>query len=344
MDPLSQASLGASLSQSFAGDKSKQRSAMVIGALAGMAPDLDVLIHSSENPILFLEFHRQFTHSLAFIPAGALLCALVFYPLLRSKWVQKKWPGVDLSFRQVYLFSFLGYATHGLLDACTSYGTQLFWPFSTERIAWNTVSIIDPMFTLPVLFLVLLAAYRKNVRFARFAFAYAVIYLSLGIIQHQRAESAVYELAQQRGHQVERVQVKPSFANRHVWKIIYEYDGRYYVDAVRLLWQTEIIKGTSIQKLDVKRDFPWLPADSQQAKDIERFRWFSDGYLAVSRRNPNLIMDVRYSYLPNRINSMWGVKVDRQLIDEGKLDAHVKYEIKSGTDKKTVKRFMDMVF
>ncbi len=344
MDPLSQASLGASLSQSFAGDKSKQRSALVIGALAGMAPDLDVLIRSADNPILFLEFHRQFTHSLVFIPFGALICALVFYPVMRSKWFSNRWPAAKLSFLQVYLFAFLAYATHGLLDACTSYGTQLLWPFSRERFAWNTVSIIDPLFTLPVLILVLLAAYRKNARYARAAFAYAVIFLSLGIIQHHRAEAAVVQLAKQRGHQVERVQVKPSFGNRHVWKIIYEYDGRYYVDAVRLLLNTEYITGTSIQKLDVKRDFPWLPADSQQAKDIERFRWFSDGYLAVSRRNPNLIMDIRYSHLPNRIYSMWGVKVNKQQIDEGKLDAHVSYEIKSGTDKKTFKRFMDMLF
>ena len=344
MDPLSQASLGASLSQSFAKDKSKQVSALVIGALSGMAPDLDVLIRSSENPILFLEFHRQFTHSLTFIPFGALICALVFYSVMRSNWFHKKWPSAKLSFRQIYLFSFLAYATHGLLDACTSYGTQLFWPFSTERFAWNTVSIIDPLFTFPVLILVLLGAYRKNARYARFAFAYAVIFLSLGVIQNQRAESAVYELAAQRGHQVERVQVKPSFANRHLWKVIYEYDGRYYVDAVKLLWDAEVIVGTSIQKLNIKRDFPWLPADSQQVKDIERFRWFSDGYLAVSRRNPDLIMDVRYSYLPNRINSMWGVKVNKQLIDEGKLDAHVGYEIKSGTDRKTVKRFKEMLF
>ncbi len=344
MDPLSQAGLGASLSLSFANNRSQQRSALIIGALAGMTPDLDVLIRSAEDPMVFLEFHRQFTHSLIFIPFGALFCALLFYSLLASKWFVKRWPAAKLSFSQVYLFAFLGYATHGLLDACTSYGTQLFWPFSTERFAWNTVSIIDPLFTLPVFFLVLFAAYKKNARYARFAFAYAVIYLILGLVQHYRAESAVFELAQQRGHQVERVQVKPSFGNRHVWKLIYEYDGRYYVDAVKLLLKTEYITGTSIQKLNVKRDFPWLPADSQQAKDVERFRWFSDDYLAVSGHNPNLIMDVRYSFLPNRINSMWGVEVNKQLIDEGKLDAHVRYDIKNGTGKKTVKRFMEMVF
>jgi inner membrane protein len=302
-----------------------------------MAPDLDVLIHSADDPLVFLEFHRQFTHSLVFIPFGSLLCALIFYPLL-------KWARSTLSFSQIYLFSFLGFATHGLLDACTSYGTQLFWPFSNERFAWNTVSIIDPMFTLPVIIFIALAAYRKNVRYARIAFAYALIFLSLGIIQNQRAEQAAYDLAGQRGHQIERLQVKPSFANRHLWKLIYEYDGRYYVDAVKLLWDTEFITGTSIQKLDVPRDFPWLPANSQQAKDIERFRWFSDGFLALSTKNPNLIMDIRYSFLPNSVDSMWGVEIDKQPVDEDRLDTHVKYEIQREMDEKVFRRFFQMLF
>ncbi len=339
MDPLSQAALGASLSQSFANDRSKQVSALVIGALAGMAPDLDVLIRSANDPMLFLEFHRQFTHSLIFIPIGALICALVFYPFATSALVKSK-----LSFKQIYLFSFLAYATHGLLDACTSYGTQLLWPFSNERIAWNTVSIIDPLFTVPLIIFIVVAAYRKNARYAQIGFVYAVVFLCLGIIQYHRAEDAVNELAQQRGHQVERMQVKPSFGNRHVWKMIYEYDGRYYVDAVKLLLNVEYITGSSIQKLDVKRDFPWLPEDSQQAKDIERFRWFSGDFLAVSPRNPNLIMDMRYSFLPNRINPMWGIEINKYYVDEGDMDAHVFYEMNSSLDNETRKRYLEMLF
>lgn len=339
MDPISQASFGASLSQSFAKDKSQQVKALLIGALSGMAPDLDVFINSEVDPLLFLEYHRQFTHSLAFIPVGALICALILYPVFNAKWQKSK-----ISFGHVYLFAVLGYATHGLLDACTSYGTQLFWPFSNTRFAWNTVSIIDPLFTLPVLFFTTLAAYQKNVRYARIGFVYAVIFLSLGIIQNQRAENALYTLAEQRGHQVERLQVKPSLANRHLWKLIYEYDGRYYVDAVKLLWKTTYYPGASIQKLDVARDFPWLPADSQQAKDIERFRWFSDGFLAVSEKDPNMIMDMRYSFLPNQINSMWGVKIDRQIADDGNMDVHAAYIIEREMDDGAVRRFFQMLF
>jgi len=308
-----------------------------------MAPDLDILIQSAKDPILFLEYHRQFTHSLVFIPFGALICALVFYPLIHLRWLQGRWPASKLSFVQIYLFCFLGYATHGVLDACTSYGTQLFWPFSNERFAWNVVSIIDPLFTLPVIFFIILAAYRKNVRYARIAFIYAVVFLSLGLVQYQRAERAVLALAEQRGHQVERVHLKPSFANRHVWKMIYEYDGRYYVDAVKLLWNTKVIKGTSIQKLDVQRDFPWLPVESQQAKDIERFRWFSDGFLAVSTRNPDLIMDVRYSFLPNEINPMWGVEISKQDIDDGNLDAYADYQMIRNVDERTGKAYFEML-
>jgi inner membrane protein len=243
----------------------------------------------------------------------------------------------------MYLFSFLGYATHGLLDACTSYGTQLLWPFSDARIAWNSVSIIDPLFTLPVIALIAAAAISKKPLYARIAFVYAVIFLAAGLIQKMRAEQSLYELAESRGHQVERLQVKPTFGNRHVWKLIYESGDRYYVDAVRLLLEPTIIEGDSIRKLDVKRDFPWLPEDSQHARDIKRFRWFSDGFVAVHKDNPSVIFDVRYSFVPNQIDMMWGIELDPQAIRQGMLKRHVKYQMRSTQDKDNRDAFINMV-
>ena len=68
MDPISQGTLGGALAQTIA-NRNNFAKITFIGCLAGMAPDLDVLIQSNEDPILFLEFHRQFTHSLIFVSA-----------------------------------------------------------------------------------------------------------------------------------------------------------------------------------------------------------------------------------------------------------------------------------
>jgi len=299
MDPLSQGLLGASASQSFAGKPGKQRAALLVGLLAGMAPDLDVFIRSANDPLLFLEFHRQFTHSLFFIPVGALLCTLILYPLLRR----------TLTFSTTYLYAFLGYATHGFLDGCTSYGTQLFWPVSDVRISWNVVSIIDPLFTLPVLILVCMAFARKQVRYARYALAYALVYLSLGVVQRERAESVALALAEERGHIPTRLTVKPTIGNRHLWRLIYEYEGRYYIDAATVGWNKVPIRGDSINKIDVASDYPWLSPDSIQARDIERFRWFSDGFIAQNPDNNLMIMDVRYSLLPNELKPLWVIQL-----------------------------------
>ena len=173
MDPVSQGVLGAALPQAVA-RRPKASLALICGMLGGLAPDLDVLIRSSSDPLLSLEYHRQFTHSLLFIPVGAALVALAVQGILGRSWHWR--------FRDVYLYCLLGYATHALLDACTTYGTQLFWPFSDRRVAWNNISVVDPMLTLPLLGGVLLAYFRRSVMPARIALIWCICYLMLGAL------------------------------------------------------------------------------------------------------------------------------------------------------------------
>lgn len=299
MDPISQGALGATFAQSAA-DRERLRAYAVFGALAGMAPDLDIFIQSSTDPLLFLEYHRHFTHALIFIPLGALIVAAALYRLWRH----------PLSFRQAYLAALLGYATHGLLDACTSYGTQLWWPFSDARIAWNNISVVDPLFTLPLLGLVIVATLRKSPRWAIAGITWAAFYLSLGVLQHDRAYQAAEQAALAQGHAPDRLSVKPGFANIIVWKSIYEHQGLYHVDAVRVLGDARWCAGKQVEKLDVAKHLPELAPDSQQAVDIERFRWFSDDYLAPYG-TPGAIIDVRYAAVPNDINPLWGIQIDQ---------------------------------
>ena len=313
MDPVTQGVLGASLSQSFSRNKKQTAIAGLFGLLSGLAPDLDVFIRSSSDPLLFLEYHRHFTHSLAFIPFGGLLCGTVMYLLLGKRW--------GVSFLLTCLYCTLGYATHAVLDACTSYGTQLFWPFSNIRIAWNSMSIIDPIYTVPIIVGVLLAAIKKQPSIARIVFAWALIYPCIGVFQHNRAIEAGLTLAHARGHEPIRINAKPSLGNIFLWKVIYETHEHYYVDAVRVLSDTKKYPGEKIEKLDIARDFYWLDSESQQAKDIERFRWFSNGYIAQDPNNPNRIVDVRYSFVPNEVEALWGILLSPQ----ADVDEHVVY-------------------
>lgn len=331
MDPISQGTLGAAFSQTSA-PNSQLFKAAVIGALAGMAPDLDVLIRSEQDPLLFLEYHRQFTHSLFFIPIGGILCGLLLHGAFRKRW--------GLRLRDTLLWSTVGYATHGLLDGCTSYGTQLLWPFSHHRFSWDLISIVDPLFTLPLLVLVGVGAAKRSKTFTLAGIAWIIVYLLFAYVQHERAVAMGHELAESRQHPVQRLEVKPSFANLFVWKVIYETDGVFHVDAVKPgIFDAQFWPGERIHKLNVSRDFPWLHPDSQQARDIQRFDRFSAGFTAVDPDHPKHIIDIRYSMLPQEVEALWGIELSRTAA----RDEHVDYYTERTGGREAAGRLWEML-
>ena len=310
MDPVSHAALGAAWAQpSVRGPR--LLAAAIVGAIAAMTPDLDFLIRSSGDPLLGLEYHRNFTHSLAFIPIGALLCAWPLHRLFRSR----------LSFAQCYLLCLLGYGSHGLLDACTTYGTLLFWPFSRTRVAWNVVSAVDPLFTLPLLALAVISVYRRATRYAAAGVCWAILYLGIGVVQHERALAAGAALAAARGDAAVRIHAGPAIGTLLVWRVIYESAGRYYIDAVRTGAETRVFDGVSVAKLDVERDFPWLGPGTQQARDLDRFRWFTSGWLAIDPQHADRVVDLRFALVPNTADGFWAIVLD----PKAGPDAHVGY-------------------
>ncbi len=308
MDPVTQGAFGAIFAQTIS-NKKKILFGSIVGCFAGLAPDLDIIIRSASDPLLKLEYHRQFTHSLVFIPIGALI--LTFF----SRILFKKY----LSWGETYFFSLLGFATHGLLDACTSYGTQLLWPFSDERISWNYISVVDPFLTIPVILAIIFAIIMKNKYLTLFGIVYILIYLTFGAIQENRAEFVGKFIANLRGHNGKNLTVKPSLGNLFLWKTIYEDSGFYYVDAVRLFANSESCKGTKIKKLDLLNDFSELDKKSQQYKDIKRFNWFSQGYLGKGI-DENIITDVRYSAVPNEVDGLWGIRINSNKPDSDHID------------------------
>ena len=119
------------------------------------------------------------------------------------------------------------------------------------------------------------------------------------------------ELADSRGHNAQRLTLKPSFGNLILWKSIYQHEETFYVDAIRTVQSSTWCLGESIRIFDYQYHLPDLDKDSQQAKDIERFRWFSQDYLGYDEER-KLVTDIRYSMIPNQIKPMWGLVIDDQ--------------------------------
>src|SRR5690606_35200903 len=93
---------------------------------------------------------------------------------------------------RLWLCIWLVLTTHILLDAFTTYGTQLFWPLSTPPVAISSIFIIDPLYTIPLLLAVLgglLYPLRQTgwLRAQSVALLLSSLYLASSLIGQQRA-------------------------------------------------------------------------------------------------------------------------------------------------------------
>ncbi|NJD35729.1 MAG: metal-dependent hydrolase [Betaproteobacteria bacterium] len=306
MDILTHAVMGAALAAGVAsfrhrGEKSvlaTRRLAAGIGALAGLLPDADALIQSGSDALLVLDYHRHFTHALAFVPIGALVAALLLWPLLRRR--------IDMT--TLYLCCLAGYLPHPLLDACTSYGTHLWLPFSQRREAWNLIAVVDPLFTLLLAVPLFLFLWRPDSRALRWSLLLGMGYFSLSFVQQQRGEVAALELAQSRGHRAEQLSVKPSMANLVLWRSLYVHDGKVQVDAFHLGPTLRHYPGASAPLLDATAARRLAAGDPMRLRDIERFRAFSDGFIVEDSVRPGFVGDARYAMQPTMIAPIWGLE------------------------------------
>lgn len=297
MDLVTQAVLGAVLAQATAPAR-ETRVAALAGGAAAMLADADALIGRADDPLLVLEYHRHFSHALAFAPLGALLAALLLWPLLRHR----------LPPARLYAYTLLGYLTAGLLDACTSYGTHLWWPFTDGRVAWNIIAIVDPLFTLPLLGGLALGLWRRRAQPARAALALAAAYLLLAIVQQARATAAARAAISARGAVAERLIVKPTIGNLVLWRAVWVGGGRVHADGVHAGATVRVYPGASAPLLDVDRDLGWAPPGSRARRDAQRFLELSDG--VVTRSADGTLGDARYATLPTAIAPLWGIALD----------------------------------
>ncbi|MEM7404896.1 MAG: metal-dependent hydrolase [Pseudomonadota bacterium] len=307
MDPLTHALTGAAIAAALVPEGQQRRMALA-GAVVAVAPDVDIFLGSAADPLVALELHRHFTHSLVFAPVLAAIGAA-----LATFWCALSW-------RRATLVLLPAALSAGLLDACTSYGTHLLWPFTDARTAWSVVAVLDPVITLimAVSLVVTLVGTRATAAVAGLTLACA--YLLAGAVQHERAAWAVRSLADTRGHDMERVVVKPTLANLLLWRTMYESAGTLHVAAIRVGWPGDVTvyPGDAAEMLAPADT--GLPAASTGYLDIERFARLADGFLIRHPSRENVVGDARFAMQPDRLSPMFAIEVN-----PARPQQHVRY-------------------
>lgn len=157
----------------------------ITGLAMGAFPDVDFVLGLFDRQA-YLQYHRDFTHSVLLIPFYALLSSWFFVKLSQRR-----------HFWHYYALSVSVLLSHVVLDLLTSYGTMVFSPFSERRYAWDLLFIVDLFFsgwiTLP--WLVALLWKRRAPWLCRGALIGAATYVLFCWVQHERASVEVRDFA-----------------------------------------------------------------------------------------------------------------------------------------------------
>jgi membrane-bound metal-dependent hydrolase YbcI (DUF457 family) len=147
MDPVTHGIAGALIGKSFF-SKRNARVSIFAATLGAVFPDVDIFVDAaSHDPLAIARYHRGFTHSFVGLPIFA--AALAWLTRAGVSWYAKRTHreiGCP-SFGVLFLIYAVGIASHIILDGFTSFGTRMLNPFSTDRVAWDWVFIIDFAFT-----------------------------------------------------------------------------------------------------------------------------------------------------------------------------------------------------
>ena len=287
MDSLSQATLGAAVGEAVAG-RGAGRKAAAWGAALATLPDLDVFVPLANDVVEFTS-HRSFTHSLPVMAAAAPLLVWALgrlHPQVRAD--RRRW--------SVLVLACLW--THALLDAFTAYGTQLLWPLPATPVAWSTIFIIDPAYTVPLLAGVIIAVAHRG-RLARRCNTAGLCLSTVYLLWTAAAQDHVEELgaraAASEGVEVERIMATPTPFNSLLWRILAMTPEGDYLEGYHSLADGDD-RPPALQRRDGGRR--WLEPLSH-TWPVRRLRWFTDGYCAARLDGRRVVLvDLRMGLEP----------------------------------------------
>lgn len=283
MDSITQITLGAAVGEAMLGKKLGNKGA-AWGAAFGLLPDLDVIAIPFLSNVEALSFHRGISHSIFF--------SVIAAPLFG--WLLYRYYGEKAQLREWSLMVFLALITHIFIDACTSYGTQVFQPFSNYALSFNSIFIIDPFYTLPLVAGLLAALFMKRASSSRrwanyIGLGISSAYLITGFVVKAHVNSVFEDNFHAQNLSIERYMTTPMPFTQFLWVTYAETDDKIYAGLYSIFDDDREIHFQSIDKnanlISKYRD--QLP--------VLRILWFSQGYYSASHEDDGLYLhDLRF--------------------------------------------------
>jgi inner membrane protein len=220
----------------------------LIVVLAANAPDVDVISWFG-GALTYLHYHRWLTHALIGLPVVAALPVLIARIFARD----------PLPWGRAFLISFIGVASHLLLDWTNVYGIRLFAPFSETWLRLDMTSVVDFWIWAVLLLAVAAPALARLVSsemgaktsagrgWAIFALAVLSIYEFGRYLAHDRA-LALMDARVYNGEAPRRIAAFPSPANPLRWQGLVDLSNAYVLLPVDLLSEFDPTAGREYYK------------------------------------------------------------------------------------------------
>ncbi|MDE1207640.1 metal-dependent hydrolase [Tenacibaculum larymnensis] len=301
MDSLTQIVLGAAVGEAVLGKKVGNK-AMLYGAIAGTIPDLDVYIGKFFDTVTALEIHRGFTHSVFFaIVFGWIFGWLI--SLYEKKASTKEWA----------LLLFWGLFTHPILDAHTTWGTQLFWPLDI-RLAFKNIFVIDPLYTIPFLVFLLMAMFqskasKKRRKYNNLGLIVSSSYMAITIIVKGITYTKFANALKEQEIAYKEIETKPTPFNTILWSANVETEDAYLIGYYSF-FDTKPIEFYSYPKNH------HLLGNYKDDTSVKRLIKITKGWYTVSEKNNMLYLnDLRFGLLsvaPNFQQFAFSFEIDEK--------------------------------
>jgi inner membrane protein len=284
MDSLTQIVLGGAVGEA-SGGKHLGNKAVLWGAIGGTIPDLDVFIMGFFHPIDAALIHRGFSHSILFAFLAGPILGYLLYLIYKKKIELKIW----------IRLGFLSIITHPLLDIFTTYGTELFWPYP-NRIAFNTVFVIDPLYTVPFATCLIMAMRKrkedpKRKKWNIAGLVFSTGYLFLGVVIKISLLFSLKNGSISNNIFSSRTSISPMPFTSFYWQVILEDDKNFYIGNCSIFYPIN------------KNSFDTLPKNHHYLNNLkwensthkDKLSLITNNYYTVRPSNDSLfIYDLRF--------------------------------------------------